>query len=74
MDHELERLDVRAEDGAVRVMIAWQAFVRTGGLSGSHILKDQRRYSLLNGAAVEYLGNDAFKEASSGAILLRIKV
>ncbi|WP_162560859.1 hypothetical protein [Methylobacterium durans] len=73
MDHELERFDARAEDGAVRVIIAWQTFARTGGLSGSHILKDQRRYSLLNGAAVVYLGNDVFQETSSGEILHRIK-
>ncbi|MER2269289.1 hypothetical protein [Methylobacterium oxalidis] len=72
MDHELERFGARAEDGTVHMIIAWQTFARSGGLSGSHILKDQRRYSLLNGAGVICLGNNVFQEVSSGEILCRI--
>lgn len=72
MDHELERFGAKAEDGTVHMIIAWQTFARSGGLSGSHVLKDQRRYSLLNGAGVDCLGDDLFQVIRSGEVLRRM--
>ncbi|MDR7040497.1 MULTISPECIES: hypothetical protein [Methylobacterium] len=73
MDHELERFEAQAEDGTLHMIIAWQTFTRSGGLSGSHVLKDQRRYSLLNGAGVDWLGDDLFQVIRSGEVLRRMK-
>jgi len=72
MDHELERFEAEAEDGTVRTIIAWQTFARTGGLSGSHILKGQHRFSLLNGKGVDQLGGGAFQVTESGEVLHKI--
>ena len=74
MDHELERFEARADDGTVRTIIAWQTFARTGGLSGSHILKGQHRFSLLNGKGVAQLEGDGFQVIENGEVLHRISV
>ncbi|WP_336488263.1 hypothetical protein [Methylobacterium nigriterrae] len=74
MDHELERFQARAEDGTVRTIIAWQTFTRTGGLSGSHILKGQHRFSLPNGKGVAELEGGGFQVIESGEVLHRIAV
>ncbi|WP_336492577.1 hypothetical protein [Methylobacterium nigriterrae] len=74
MDHELERFEARADDGTVRTIIAWQTFARTGGLSGSHILKGQHRFTLLNGKGVDQLGDGAFLLTESGEVLHRVAV
>lgn len=74
MDHELERFEARTEDGTVRTIIAWQTFARTGGLSGSHILKGQHRFTLLNGQGVARLDGGAFQVIESGEVLHRVAV
>lgn len=74
MDHELERFEAKAEDGTVRTIICWQTFARTGGLSGSHILKGQRRFSLLDGRGVTQIEGGGFQIIESGEVLHRIVV
>ncbi|WP_336486474.1 hypothetical protein [Methylobacterium nigriterrae] len=74
MDHELERFEAKAEDGTVRTIIAWQTFARTGGLSGSHFVKGQHRFSLLNGKGVAQLDSGGFQVIESGEVLHRIAV
>ena len=72
MDHELERFNAEAEDGSVRTIVAWQTYSRSGGLSGSHFLKDQHRFSLLNGKGLNQLSSDIFQVIESGELLHRI--
>jgi hypothetical protein len=74
MDHEVERFDAKAEDGTVRTIISWQTFARTGGLSGSHILKGQHQFSLLNGKGVDQLSSGDFLVIEGGEVLRRIVV